>query len=198
MFDRALSGTMGQRGERENRMRKYLAVLSTLLLVFGSVPALATTTASNTVIVPITLTIPESVSISTGGVSQISLTNANPQSTLQVTTSWQIKSGHTGAQIFSWFSTLPTGGLNNTPYSAVLFTTAYNGGATVNCGQPAFTGQSFGVAGQNCGSFAFSQNVATDLNDSATVAFTLAVSFPTNQAVGTYGNGVLNLLFEIS
>ncbi len=177
-------------------LRPFFSVLASLLLLLA--PAtFATTVASNAVTVPLSLTIPESISLSTSG-NSINLSNSSPQSTLNLTASWQIKSGHSSAQVFSWFSALPTGGLNNAAYSPVLFTTSYNGGTVTNCGQPAFSGQSFGVAGQNCGSFALSQNVATDFVDSTAITFTLAVSFPPNQATGVYSSGILNILFEIS
>jgi hypothetical protein len=183
-------------------MKKQLAVLAVLLLLFGPIAGVSASTSSNTVAVPVTLAIPESVSLTTSS-NSIILNNTTTAQTITLTASWQIASGHTTApHIYSWFSALPSAG-NLGSIGGLHFSTSYDGGTAVNCAQPTFVlpgGSSapFGSGGQNCGVFTFSQNVASDLNDSVAVQFTLAADPGTFQVTpGTYSGGVLNLLFEI-
>jgi hypothetical protein len=194
--------------EKEVHMikRKLYAVLSTLLLLlFPITGAVSASTVSNTVAVTTTLTIPESVSLTTSSPT-ITLTNTAPSQTITLTASWQISSGHTTMpHIYSWFTTIPfatiSSGVVNIPSNH--FTTVYNGGAPTVCDQGGFllpngSGAPFGVSSQNCGIYQLSQNPATDLNDSVAVSFTLAADNGTFSLVPTtYSGGVFNILFEI-
>src|SRR5437879_5405061 len=152
-------------------IRQYLVVLSALLLTAG--PLFPATTASNQVSVPITMSIPESVSLTTNSTG-ITLTNAAPSQTITLTASWQIKTGHTSATIYSWFSTMPSA--SGSPVPSTDFSTSFNGGSAVVCSQNAFPSGTFGVSSQNCGTFALTQNVASDLNDSVPVSFSLTAA----------------------
>jgi hypothetical protein len=187
-----------ERKDRRKRMkyfRQNLAVLTALLLILA--PASFASTASNTVTVPVLLNIPESVSLTTNS-GGITLTNAAPTQTITLTAAWQIKSGHTNAKIYSWFSVLPTGGSGLGPIPSFDFSTSFNGGSAVVCNQPAFGG-GIGVGSQSCGSFTLTQNVASDFNDSVPVSFSLTAAPATfNLTPGTYNGGVLNLLLQIS
>lgn len=175
-------------------IRPYLAILAALLLILA--PASFATTASNTVTVPVLLNIPESVSLTTNSTG-ITLTNAVPTASITLTAAWQIKPGHTSATIYSWFSVLPSGGSTTIP--ANDFSTAFNGGSAVVCNQVLFQPNNIGVGGQNCGTFALTQNVASDLNDSVPVSFSLTAAPATfNLTPQTYSGGVLNLLFVVS
>lgn len=174
-------------------IRQYIAVLAALMLMLA--PMSFANTASNTVTVPVLLSIPESVSLTTTSTG-IVLTNAAPSSTITLTASWQLLSGHTSATVYSWFSALPTASGTTLPSSD--FSTSFQGGSTVVCTQNAFPQGTFGVSGQNCGTYALTQNVASDLNDSVPVSLTLTASAATFAATpNNYQGGVLNLLLQV-
>jgi hypothetical protein len=180
--------------------RKYASILLALLLAVA--PGFAATVASNTVTVPVNLSIPESISL-TPNVSQIVLSNSQQSAQVILTAGWQIQPGHTTATIYSWMSVSPSGPGGNLDSS--LFSTQYNGGTAVACNQSNFPASGaggtpvFGLGGRNCGTFAI-PNIGTDLNDSqaVTLTFTGAPSiFNGGSAVGTYTGGVLNILLQI-
>jgi hypothetical protein len=181
--------------------KEYIAVLLALLLV--TAPGIFAGTVSNSVAVPVQLTIPESISL-TLSTNSITLSNSQTSQSVILTTSWQLIAGnHQFASLYSYFSALPNSG-SGTIASSYFFT-AYNGGTIVPCNQSNFSnpnnqGVLFGVAGQNCGTFQLPVNVATDTNDSQAV--TLAVSMNASSfngliPVGSYTGGVLNIVFQV-
>jgi hypothetical protein len=176
------------------RIKQLVAVFAALMMAL--LPSMASASvASNTVVVPVVLNIPESISLTTSA-STVTLTNAQPSVTLTLTASYQIASGHTTATVYSWWGTLP--GVGGTTIPSADFSTSFNGGSPVVCNQGFFNVSTIGLSGNNCGSFPLSQNVATDLNDSASISFTLnALPAAFALAPNTYTGGVLNLLFQI-
>lgn len=180
-------------------IRKYAVVLMSLLLLFGPIVGTASAgVSSNSVAVPVQLSIPESISL-TLSASSITLSNASPQAQVTLTAGWQILSNtHSSATIYSYFSTYPVNGLVR--ISSDHFTTSYNGGSSVVCNQHGFAGTTLGVPDQDCGTFQLTQNVATDTNDSQSVVLTvtaLSTVFDGSIPVGNFQGGVLNIVFQI-
>lgn len=182
--------------------RPLFAAFASLLLILA--PASFAAVGSNTVTIPLSLSIPESISLTPSSTS-INLTNSTPSQTITLTAAWQIASGHAAnsAQIYSWFSALPACGATCAPggltqYQGGFFTSSYNNGPSVTCNQGPFAGQTFGHTNQNCGSFTLSQNPASDFFDSVAVPFTLTAAFTSQQTTGTYTGGVLTIVFVIA
>ena len=175
-------------------MKKQIFALLLALLLITSAPGAFAGVASNSVAVPMNLSIPESISLSLS-TNSVTLTSAAQSANVVLTAAWQIQGGHTSAIIYSFFSALPIAG--STSIASSQFSTQYNGGAAVTCNQPAFPSVSFGNPGNNCGTFSF-PNIGTTLNSSQAVTLTLAAAPSTfTGIVGNYNGGVLNVVFQI-
>jgi len=173
--------------------KQIFAILTALLLAIGIAPGAFAGVVSNSVAVPMNLSVPESISLSLS-TNSVTLTSAAQSANITLTAGWQIQGGHTSATIYSFFSQAPVAGSTSIAFSQ--FSTQYNSGATVVCNQPAFTA-SIGVAGQNCGTFSF-PNISTTLNSSQAVTLTLTAAPSTfSGIVGNYTGGVLNVVFQI-
>lgn len=175
--------------------KRLFALLASLLLI--AAPASFASAVSNTTSTPVNLTIAESVSLSLS-TNNITLSTTAPSANVTLTTSWVLAPGHTSGKIYAWFTTLPTNSVTAASIGSVFFSTQYNGGAPTFCTQGAF-GTGFGLAGENCGVFTLTQNVATDLNDSASTTLTVNFNQQANTAptVGNYTGGLLNILFSV-
>jgi hypothetical protein len=173
-------------------MRKYLAVIA-LFLTAVFVGSTMAQTVSNTVAVPVSLTLPESISLGLS-TNTITLSSTAPSQTIVLTPAWMIQSGHSTATIYSWLSVLPT--FNGNTISPGALSTTFNSGTQVFCsGSPAWP-SGIGLGGSDCGSFSI-PNIGTDLNDSQSVNFTVTFTDTHTFAVGSYTGGILNLAFQI-
>src|SRR6266404_4360062 len=101
-------------------LKKYAAVLLALLLI--AAPGFAVT--SNSVAVPMNLSVPESISLSLS-TNSVTLTSAAQSADIVLTAGWQIQCGHTSAAIYSFFSQTPVAG--SVSIASSQFLTKYNG-----------------------------------------------------------------------
>jgi hypothetical protein len=128
---------MHQLSKRKVQMKKILSMFAALLLVL--VPASQATTVNSAVqTVALTMTIPESLTVSASPATINFTFNAGPGTAtasgpVSVVTTWNLATGHTSLQVWSYFTSANALNGTATPLGTGSFFQAVNAGAAGAC-----------------------------------------------------------------
>lgn len=121
-----------------NMFKRCIAVLITLAICLAPASAQATTVNSNVAVVNLTMTISETLSVSATPATINFTFNSGPGTAtasgpVSVVTTWNLATGHTSLQVWSYFTGANALNGTATPLGTGSFTQAVNGGTAGAC-----------------------------------------------------------------